>query len=253
MVETQFFTVFGWMASKLHLTGNELSTYAIIFGFSKDGVTEYKGSTKYLMETLNISKPTAMAALNNLASKGLIIKRVENINGVTFNRYMADLTRVQESLPGVKNFDQGGKESLPGGSKEFLPSNISTGYIEGNNNKKDISTSLRSVSISKEVSQIVDYLNLKAMTSYRSTTDKTKRCINARLNEGWTIDDFKAVIDFKVSQWANTEMALYLRPETLFGTKFENYLQQSKTKTSVYSNPNLKRDNTYDDPEHIWD
>ncbi len=119
--------------------------------------------------------------------------------------------------------------------------------------KKDISTSLRSVSISKEVSEIIDYLNLKANTSYRSSTDKTKKCINARLNEGWTIEDFKAVIDFKVKEWANTQMAMYLRPETLFGTKFEGYLQQSKTKTSVYSNPYLNRDDTFVDPDHMWD
>lgn len=140
-----------------------------------------------------------------------------------------------------------------GNTLEGEPIPVNNPYTGEQLNKKDISTSLRSVSISKEVSEIVDYLNVKAGTSYKATTDKTRRCINARLNEGWTIDDFKAVIDFKVSQWANTDMAVYIRPETLFGTKFENYLQSSKQRTTVYSNPNLNRDDTFMDPNHMWD
>ncbi len=253
MKDENYFTVIGWMANKLGLTGTELLTYAIVYGFTQDGETEYKGSSKYLMETINCSKNTAINALNNLTEKGLIVKITENINGVVFNRYKVNTDRVPKFGTPYQNLDRGIPEI---GSTPLLKigtSNNSNSIYTGNNNKKDISTSLRSVSISKEVSEIVDYLNIKARTSYRSSTDKTRRCINARLNEGWTIDDFKAVIDFKVSQWANTDMALYLRPETLFGTKFENYLQQSKTKTTVYSNPNLKRDNTYDDPEHMWD
>ena len=79
MNDNSYYVVSRWMATRLGLTGNELHTYAIIFGFSQDGETEYKGSTKYLMETLNISKPTAMAALNGLESKGLIKKRQDNI------------------------------------------------------------------------------------------------------------------------------------------------------------------------------
>lgn len=251
------FIVQGFMTRTLKLSGNELCAFAIIYGFSKDTVSEYLGSTKYLMETLNITKPTAMSALNGLIEKNLIIKRVQNIGGIAFNRYSVNMAYlesicgVREFLPGSKEILPPSKESLPGG-KEILPSNINRD-INRDNNKKDIYTSLRSVSISKEVSEIVDYLNLKANTSYRASTDKTKRLVNARFNEGWTIDDFKTVIDFKVKEWANTSMAMYLRPETLFGTKFESYLNQSKTKTTVYNNPYLNRDNTFDDPDHMWD
>lgn len=74
------------------------------------------------------------------------------------------------------------------------------------------------------IKEIIDHLNLKANTKYRPTTDKTKKCINARLNEGFTLDDFKSVIDIKTKQWLGTEWEQYLRPETLFGTKFESYL-----------------------------
>ncbi len=253
MKDENYFTVTGWMANQLGLSGTELLTYAIVYGFTQDGETEYKGSSKYLMDTINCSKNTAINALNNLTEKGLIEKITENINGVTFNRYKVNQTRIPRIGTPYQNLDGGipeiGSTPLP----KIGTSNNSNSIYTGNNNKKDISTSLRSVSISKEVSEIVDYLNLKARTSYRSTTDKTKRCIGARLNEGFNVEDFKKVIDYKVSQWANTNMAIYLRPETLFSPKFESYLQQSMTSTTVYSNPNLNRDNTYDDPEHMWD
>ena len=75
-------------------------------------------------------------------------------------------------------------------------------------------------------SRIVDYLNKKADTKYRSTTKKNKDLIKARINEGFKEEDFYKVIDIKVKEWSNTEMVKYLRPETLFGTKFEGYLNQ---------------------------
>lgn len=71
---------------------------------------------------------------------------------------------------------------------------------------------------------IVDYLNQRAGTNYRATTKKTKDCIRARLNEGFTLDDFKTVIDKKAEEWIGTEYEKFIRPETLFGTKFESYL-----------------------------
>ena len=75
-------------------------------------------------------------------------------------------------------------------------------------------------------SSIVDYLNLKANTKYRSSSNKTKTLIKTRINEGYSEEDFKKVIDNKTDEWLNTDMEKYLRPETLFGTKFESYLNQ---------------------------
>jgi len=75
--------------------------------------------------------------------------------------------------------------------------------------------------------EVIDYLNLKVGTSYRSSTPKTKSLISARLNDGFCLNDFKRVIDVKVAEWKDDpEMSKFLRPETLFGTKFESYLQQ---------------------------
>lgn len=75
--------------------------------------------------------------------------------------------------------------------------------------------------------EITDYLNEKAGSQFRSSTKKTQTLIKARFNEGFKIDDFKRVIDIKTDEWLNNkEMSKYLRPETLFGTKFESYLNQ---------------------------
>ena len=74
--------------------------------------------------------------------------------------------------------------------------------------------------------EIIEYLNNRLGTNYRHTTNKTKDLIKARFNEGFTLDNFKEVIDKKSVEWMNTDMQKYLRPETLFGTKFESYLNQ---------------------------
>lgn len=92
----------------------------------------------------------------------------------------------------------------------------------------DNNTSINNTSINI-YSRIIDYLNTKADTRYRSTTKKNKDLIKARINEGFTEEDFIKVIDNKVKEWANTDMGKYLRPETLFGTKFEGYLNQKES------------------------
>lgn len=85
-------------------------------------------------------------------------------------------------------------------------------------------------------SSIINYLNKQANTRYRVNNKKTKTLIKARLNEGFTEDDFYKVIDNKVNEWANTDMNKYLRPETLFSQKFEGYLNQKELKNGQYSN-----------------
>lgn len=75
--------------------------------------------------------------------------------------------------------------------------------------------------------EILNYFNQQAGTSYRASSKATQRLINARTNEGFTVDDFKKVIDIKVAAWKNDpKMSQYLRPATLFGTKFESYLNE---------------------------
>lgn len=80
------------------------------------------------------------------------------------------------------------------------------------------------------VKSVVDYLNKKCGTKYKHSSAETQRLIVARLNQGFSLEDFKQVIDNKVADWGNdSQMSKFLRPQTLFSNKFEGYLNQSVT------------------------
>ena len=88
---------------------------------------------------------------------------------------------------------------------------------------------------------VINHLNQKTNSNYKATTKKTQDLIKARLNEGFTVDDFKTVINTKTAKWkTDPKMSDFLRPETLFGNKFESYLnekiQDSKEKKIHYVN-----------------
>ncbi len=79
----------------------------------------------------------------------------------------------------------------------------------------------------KYIVEIIDFLNNRCGTNYKSTTKKNRDLINARLKEGFTVKDFERVIIIKYREWVNNEdMCKFLRPSTLFGNNFESYLNQ---------------------------
>lgn len=105
--------------------------------------------------------------------------------------------------------------------QQMVCGSTSRGYVgqptDKDNNIKDISI--------KDIKDIVGYLNKQAGTRYQPTGKDTQKHIRARLAEGFTVDHFRIVIDKKCAQWKNDpKMAEFLRPSTLFGTKFESYL-----------------------------
>lgn len=108
--------------------------------------------------------------------------------------------------------------------------------------EEEVEEEKRSNSVSKEtVSSILDYLNEKTGRKYKATSKATVKHINARFAEGYTEEDFKKVIDNKTAEWLhNPKMQAYLRPDTLFGTKFDSYLNQqivADNKPSIEINP----------------
>lgn len=85
--------------------------------------------------------------------------------------------------------------------------------------------------INKEIYiNIIDYLNKKSNKRFKYNTNKTIKCIRARINEGFDLEDFYKVIDTKVDQWLNTDMEMFIRPATLFSNKFEGYLNEKQFK-----------------------
>lgn len=112
-----------------------------------------------------------------------------------------------------------GKEVLEVKQRDFLLRLI-------NKHKRvNINSTLQRVN-SGDIEEIVQYLNKCTSKEFRATTPETKALIRARMNEGFRVDDFKKVIDIKCRQWLKGEQFKYLRPKTLFGSKFEGYLQE---------------------------
>lgn len=133
---SKFCTIFDWMFRDLGLTGNSVIVYAIIYHFSL-GDNCFNGSLKYLQEFVGVSKPTIINILKCLEEKGLITKKVEYKNRIKFCEYRTNLTGGKETLPPVKNLNEGGKETLLTGGKKTLPNNK---YIDIKNNNKSIYT-----------------------------------------------------------------------------------------------------------------
>ena len=122
-------------------------------------------------------------------------------------------------------------QQVEGGKQQQSNNNVTTLSKKKENNNNNI------------YSLVIDYLNKKASTNYRASTKNTQSFINARVKEGYTVEDFKKVIDSKSKEWLNTDFEKYLRPATLFGTKFENYLNEANKKTPTAigaENKNIK-------------
>lgn len=126
MNNNNYVVIAGWMCNELKLSGNELLIFALIYGFSQDGESEFCGSRTYIANTFNISKPTVDKSLKSLMDKNLITKREIVINDIKLNRYKI-------SLGVVKKLYRGGKETLLGGGKETLHNNTNINNSNNNN------------------------------------------------------------------------------------------------------------------------
>jgi uncharacterized phage protein (TIGR02220 family) len=116
-------------------------------------------------------------------------------------------------------------EQLPGVGSTIHP-------VDGQPDNKDISI-IDSPFIDK-VKYIVEHLNEKAAKRYKPTSKDTQTLIRARMNDGFKTEDFITVIDKMCAKWkGDAKMDDYLRPSTLFGTKFESYLNTSVPQPAV--------------------
>lgn len=104
---TSYVSIQAFMVNDLHLSGNELIIFAVIFGYSQDGEHWFHGSRQHLADWCQASKTTVSNNLDKLIAKGLIEKRTRIDNGVTFNDYRA----VPNITDGYKKIEQGVQES----------------------------------------------------------------------------------------------------------------------------------------------
>lgn len=136
-----------------------------------------------------------------------------------------------------------GRDDLNKTVKEIVEKYVNDNDIHNDNDNDRTVDDTSTYRPTVDYEEIISYLNEKLGTKYKATTAKTKSVINGRVAEGFTIDDFKTVIDKKCSEWIGDEkMEKYLRPETLFGTKFEGYLNAKVTNGRNGTNGQTARD-----------
>ena len=177
-----------------------------------------------------LSRHKQAVAIDKLEKEGILHKKVR---GIPAKRYF----KLDYKCLANK-FAKNQQTSMRKNSKldcEKIPTNKESNINKVNKesiNKDTMSSSNEHDRI--PYSEIVEYLNKKTNSQYRPTANKTQNLIKARYNDGFSLDDFKKVIDVKTAEWLNdSRMNKFLRPETLFGTKFESYLnQKSETKSN---------------------
>ena len=173
-------------------------------------------------------------------NKGMPMKRYFRIN---FNKIEELVFKTHD----LKNSNASIKENEKQGFKNFESKDLknSNACIEKISNNKELNNNNLNKELNNIYKETVDYLNEKAGTKYKSNSKNTTKHIKARINDGYTLEDFKSVIDKKCSEWLNTDMEKYLCPDTLFGSKFEKYLNQK------INNSKFNYKNTQTPPQEV--
>lgn len=180
------------------------------------------------------SLSTLRRTMISLEKQGLLLSA--NWNKLKMDQtkwYTIDYERLQEleeiDLPKTV-------EQAPAPLEEEKNSVLSGETLSKSITEPESSSEIPSTVKNKDIpcAEIINYLNLKTHSSYKAGTKKTRELIYARWIEGYTLEDFKQVIDIKTLEWMNDPYwSKFLRPETLFGSKFESYLNQ-KSRTKFY-------------------
>lgn len=237
--DTNFVTIQGWMRTKLNLKGNELLAYAVIYGFSQTDGAKFTGSRKYLAEWCGCSLATIDRTLDSLVNKGLITKTAY----ITPHGYRAVEYAAIMAIPATPTTPAAPTDQTPWSDPTDTAATQSQTTDDEPQpilNEPQSPTQPKDPDPSEEV---IDHLNSRAGTRYKATTANTRKLIKARLREGFTVEDMKLVIDKKCADWLNNQdMAQYLRPETLFGNKFESYLN-AKSRPQTSQNNMTQRQN----------
>jgi len=232
------------------------AVYAYLCTFAGNKKTAFP-SRKLMCHELGINKDTLTKYMRNLLDAGYIKKEQKKVSGkfahnvytiYDFPESPSTENTVSENFrlrkfptpkisPTNNNSNSNNNidlnntyivENVKFKEEKAIP-NPKTDDIEAITNNKDVyMTEIDKKQETEQIpyKEIVDYLNEKTGKQYRYTTPKTRELIKARWKEGFTLEDFKKVIDNKTLLWKGEKEEIYLRPVTLFGTKFESYLNE---------------------------
>lgn len=231
-----------------NLTIESKAIYGMLCSYAGMGATAYP-SIELMCSKLHISHARFYKHMNLLVDAGIVIKQtVRNGRGLIEKTLYTLTPNLQDSIfPLSPMLDKLTVDNL-------MLDNLTADSLTVDSLLVDNLTSNNNNINNNNIYIIVEYLNEKAGTHYKASTAKTKSLINARLKEGFTVDDFKTVIDKKVKEWLkDVKMAKYIRPETLFGTKFEGYLNEKGSSCTGATNNRFnnfhQRENNLTDKE----
>lgn len=183
-------------------------------------------------EEIHLSEYQVRRSIKKLKELNIVETKLKKANGSPTLHYRVLMNNLSDLI--LKNVQNGILRNLRNESKvssETLTDDYAVDY-----NINNMSSKPDSIPYSK----IIDYLNEKTNKRYK-VTQKWKDLIKARFNEGQQLDDFKRVIDVKSKQWLNNpEMSKYLRPQTLFGNKFDEYRNESSSSSTIKKDDKTK-------------
>lgn len=180
-------------------------------GELKDGY--FYSTIENVKDSTTLSDKRQRSALTALKDAGIIDVKLA---GLPAKRYIC-INEKQLAQILLNNTSGSGKTSSAETEKLEAPKR----QTKNNNSTNNKNNNNQEIYIA-----VIDYLNSKTGQSFRSSTKATQQHINARLAEGFKLEDFKRVVDNMWTDWRGTEWEKYLRPSTLFGSKFENYLNR---------------------------
>nr|WP_296168296.1 conserved phage C-terminal domain-containing protein [uncultured Ruminococcus sp.] len=188
-------------------------------------------SNQTIADIYKVERESVSKTITKLAKKGLIIRTLQSRTSgrVLKSVFSKDIKTNDEP---INNTVSAIDRSITSASDKTITNMSSASdepYRQLVTAQSPNKNNIRNNKYIVEIKEIIDYLNLKARKNFRSSTAATQSLIKARLNEGFTVEDFKKVIDIKCSEWLGSDYAQYLRPQTLFGTKFESYLNSIDT------------------------
>lgn len=202
---------------------NAKAIYSYFRSFTGEGIICFPSRDK-ICSDLGISKDTFNKYLKELCEFNYLSMEQVRENG----KFSHNVYTIYETVYENTVYENIGHDKLA--------TNNNNSIIKNNNNNKKENKKENSKEINDIINEVIRYMNELGGTSFKSTTEKTKKLIIARLKEGFDIEEIKDVIFFKYKMWVEDEKEFsngvlssnYYRPDTLFGTKFESYLQEYK-------------------------
>ena len=257
MKNINYITIQGWMINELSLSGNGVICYAIIYGFSQDGQSEFGGSLSYIAESLGITKENARKVVSRLVEGGFIIKRdIEVTKGIKVCKYKVNTDMIPE-LTAASKQSRGGTKTTP-------DNNID------NNNKEEID---KSISKKEMAQQLINLWNneTKDFPKVRKASPDIINSIDKMLKRGYSYEDMKKSIvlcnslsDFykgkeRGKTWKATFQWLIHNTNDNFDKIINGALHTSQEQQRIYQSimdegveAQLNKYNPYTEGYHLW-